>query len=86
MGYIERVTWSQVIVSAPVGIAYFLIVLPQLAGTSPDDIDWITPMLWSIGVGIVASIALSIVWGIVAGRGDRDAHLKDCLLYTSRCV
>ena len=77
MGYIERVTWSQVIVSAPVGIAYFLIVLPQLAGTSPDDIDWITPMLWSIGVGIVASIALSIVWGIVAGRGDRDAHLKD---------
>ena len=49
MGYIERVTWSQVIVSAPVGIAYFLIVLPQLAGTSPDDIDWITPMLWSIG-------------------------------------
>ena len=74
MGYIERVTWSQVIVSAPVGIAYFLIVLPQLAGTSPDDIDWITPMLWSIGVGIVASVLISWFlfgeklngWGIFA--------------------
>ena len=77
MGYIERVTWSQVIVSPPVGIAYFLIVLPQLAAKSANDIDWITPMLWLIGIGIAASIALSIGWGIVAGRGDRDAHLKD---------
>ncbi|GGH48812.1 hypothetical protein [Microbacterium album] len=72
MGYIERTTWSQVIASVVFTAAYALVVLPQLAQRPVQEIGWIVPMLWSIGGAIVASIVLSIVWGILAGMRDRE--------------
>ncbi|QEE60253.1 hypothetical protein FVA74_00745 [Salinibacterium sp. dk2585] len=72
MGYIERITWSQMIASLAGGIVYLAIVLPQLATRAIGEIEWIAPMLWTIGGAIVASIVVSILWGIVAGMVNRD--------------
>ncbi|WP_403022030.1 hypothetical protein [Salinibacterium sp. GXW1014] len=72
VGYIERNTWAQMIASLGGGIMYFAIVLPQLATRPIDEIGWIAPMLWTIGGAIVVSIAVSILWGIVAGMVNRD--------------
>lgn len=68
----ERITWSQMCASLASGIVYFTIVLPQLASRPVGEIDWIAPMLWTIGGAIVASILVSVLWGIVTGMMNRD--------------
>lgn len=70
MGYAERNTWAG-LVAGVVGIAvYVVIVAGQLPSRPVEEIDWLAPMLWTIGGAIAASIVLSIVWGMVAGARD----------------
>jgi MFS family permease len=72
MVYEERNTWSSLIASV-IGIAaYAIVIAPQLASTPVAQIDWLAPMLWTIGGAIVGAIVLSILWGIFAGMRDRD--------------
>ncbi|MGZ8804252.1 MAG: hypothetical protein ACXWZG_02990 [Microbacterium sp.] len=72
MVYEERNTWVGLIVSAIAMTIYVLVVL-QLAGGGPvTDVVWWPIMLWTIGLSIVASIAISILWGILAGMRDPD--------------
>lgn len=72
MVYEERNVWAGLIVSVLVIPAYIVIVLQQAASTPVTEIDWLPPMLWTIGIGIVATIVVSVVWGIVAGARDPD--------------
>ena len=72
MVYEERNVWAGLIVSVLVIPAYIVIVLQQAASTPVTEIDWLPPMLWTIGLGIVATIVVSVVWGIVAGARDPD--------------
>ncbi|MFB4350669.1 hypothetical protein [Microbacterium sp. CR_7] len=72
MVFEERNVWAGLIVSVLVIPAYIVIVLQQAASTPVTEIDWLPPMLWTIGVGIVATIVVSVVWGIVAGARDPD--------------
>lgn len=72
MGYVERNTWSQLIASAGGVVVYLALVLPQLWTTPIDEIAWQWPMAWTITGAIVASIVISILWGIGAGMRDPD--------------
>lgn len=70
MVYQERNTWVQLIVSA-IGMGVYVIVILALAeGGRLIDVVWWPVMLWTVGASIVASIVLSILWGIVAGARD----------------
>jgi MFS family permease len=70
--YEERNTWVGLIVSV-IGIAiYVIVVLQQAAGGPLTDVVWWPIMLWTIGASIVASIVISIVWGMAAGVRDPD--------------
>ncbi|MDT0181721.1 hypothetical protein Q9S36_16205 [Microbacterium sp. ARD31] len=72
MVYEERNVWAGLIVSV-VGVAiYTVLVLPRAIGGDPTQVDWVAPMLWTIGLSIVVSIVVSTVWGIVAGMRDPD--------------
>ncbi|MBD8022708.1 hypothetical protein [Microbacterium gallinarum] len=72
MVYEERNVWAGLIVSI-IGMAiYTVIVLQQAASRPVTEIDWVPIMLWTIGLSIVATIVLSILWGILAGIGDPD--------------
>ena len=72
MVYEERNTWVGLIVSA-IGMTIYVIVVLQQAGGGPlTDVVWWPIMLWTIGASIVASILLSILWGIFAGMRDPD--------------
>jgi hypothetical protein len=72
MVYEERNTWVGLIVSA-IGMTIYVIVVLQQAGDGPvTEVVWWPIMLWTIGLSIVASIALSILWGILAGMRDPD--------------
>jgi hypothetical protein len=72
MVYEERNTWSSLIVSVVGMVVYTVLVLQQVAHTSPEDVDWVPLMLWTIGGSIVAAIIVSIVWGMLAGMRDPD--------------
>jgi hypothetical protein len=72
MVYEERNTWVGLIVSA-IGMAiYVIVVLEQASGGPLTDVAWWPIMLWTIGGSIIASIVLSILWGIVAGMREPD--------------
>ncbi|MGB4778187.1 hypothetical protein [Microbacterium sp.] len=72
MVYEERNIWVGLVVSF-VGVpVYIALVLAQLSQRPVAEVDWVPLMLWTIGLSIAASIALSILWGIVAGIRDRD--------------
>lgn len=72
MVYGERNVWASLGVSVVTMTAYVIVVL-QSAGPGPlADVDWLPLMLWTIGVSIVATIIVSIIWGMVAGARDPD--------------
>lgn len=73
MVYSERNAWSSLVVSV-IGMVVYVVVILQRAGDGPlVDVNWVGPMLWTIGLSIVAAIIVSIVWGIVAGLRDPEA-------------
>ncbi len=73
MGYSERNIWSQLLASLGGTIVYLAIVLPQLFSTPVAEINWVWPMVWTIGGAIVVSIAISIGWGMITGARDPEA-------------
>ncbi|WP_245958530.1 hypothetical protein [Microbacterium bovistercoris] len=73
MVYQERVAWAQLIASVITLAGYVVVVLVQADGGDLASVDWLPLMLWTIGAGIVLSILISVVWGIIAGMRDREA-------------
>ncbi len=72
MVYEERNAWAGLLVSV-VTIAVYIVLTLQSAGDGPlHEVDWLPLMLWTIGGGIVATILISVIWGIVAGARDPD--------------
>ncbi|PQZ49930.1 MULTISPECIES: hypothetical protein [unclassified Microbacterium] len=72
MVYEERNAWAGLIVSPIVMVVYVVVVLQQAAGGPLTGVDWFPLMLWVIGGGIVATIILSVGWGIIAGMKEPD--------------
>lgn len=72
MVYEERNVWAGLIVSPVAAVVYVVLLLQQAGGGPLTATDWFPLMLGTIGGGIVATLVLSIVWGIVAGMTDSD--------------
>lgn len=72
MVFEERNAWAGLIVSPIVMVAYVVLVLQNAGGGPLTDVDWFPLMLWVIGEGIVATIVVSIGWGLIAGIKDPD--------------
>lgn len=73
MVYRERAAWSGLVAAVVTIAAYVVLVLRSAGGGPLESADWFPPMLWSIGGGIVLSILLTIVWGMVAARRDPES-------------
>jgi len=77
MSYEEKGVWSFLAI-AVVGYAVYLgIVLPRLAGTPIADVDYVWPMVWTIGGAIVAGIVSRILIEIVAPSETYRADQRD---------
>jgi hypothetical protein len=77
----EKQSWIYVVVGVLVPLVYFATVLSKVPGTDVATIGYVRPMLTAIGVGIGASIVLSIVAAIIspteAGKTDvRDKEIN----------
>ena len=72
MVYEERNTWAGLIVMAVVLPVYVIAVLQAAGGGPLEEVDWVPLLLWAIGGGILGTIVLSILWGILAGMRDPE--------------
>jgi len=70
----ERNTWIFGVVAIIAYAAYVIVIVRRADGGPISDVAYVAPMLWSIGLAILASIILGILASIVSGR---DAQLKD---------
>lgn len=70
--YAERNTWSGLALTLIAVTVYVVLVLQRAGGGPLTEVDWLPLMLWTIGGGIAATIATSIVWGIIAGMGEPE--------------
>jgi hypothetical protein len=77
MSYEEKGVWSFLAI-AVIGYGIYLwLVLPQLATTAIGEVDYVGPMLWTIGGAIVAGIVARILIEIVVPSEQRTADQRD---------
>jgi hypothetical protein len=73
----EKHSWIYVVVGILVPLVYFATVLSKVPGTDVATIGYVWPMLTAIGVGIGASIVLSILAAIISPREAGKTDVRD---------
>jgi hypothetical protein len=73
----EQQSWIYVVVGVLVPLVYFATVLSKVPGTDVATISYVWPMLTAIGVGIGASIVLSIMAAIISPREAGKTDVRD---------
>lgn len=78
MSYEEKGTWVYLAVSVAGYGVYLSLLLPQLAsGVAVEDVDYVAPMLWTIGGAIVAAIVGRILVEIVFPSESTKGDVRD---------
>ena len=77
----EKTTWVQGILSALTYTAYVSVILALASGRPITDVPYISPMLWAIGVSIVAAIVITILIGILSPRSAGRKDQRDREIY-----
>jgi len=81
LSYGERTAWTYAVVIPAGTLAYLAVVVPRVLTQPVAEVAWAGPMLWSMGLTIVASILGAIVLAVVVrdheGRLDvRDTQIE----------
>jgi len=74
MTYEEKGVWVYILVVLATYSVYVAIVLGQLASSPVAEIDYVPPLLWTIGASIVSAIVLRV---IVETVRPSDSHRGD---------
>ena len=69
MGMDERSAWVQVFAFAITTGAYLAVVIPRVRNNPIDEVQWVVPMLWALGISILTVIVGSIIAGIGGAIG-----------------
>ena len=78
MSYEEKGVWVFLVIAVAGYGVYLGLVLPQLAAAaSVDEVDWVVPMLWTIGGAIVAAIVGRILVEIVSPSDSTRGDVRD---------
>ncbi len=77
MSYEEKGVWSFLAIAVIGYGVYLWLVLPQLWAMPLGEVDYVGPMLWTIGGAIVAGIFSRILIEIVVPSEQRSADQRD---------
>ena len=77
MTYQEKGVWVYIVVVLATYGVYLGIVFSQLASTPVTSIDYVAPLLWTIGASIVCAIVLRIVVEIVRPSESQRSDDRD---------
>jgi hypothetical protein len=73
----EARTWIGSVLAVLTWGIYLVIVLSRAQDVPLASVSYTGPMLWTLGLGILAAIILSIVLGIVFPREKRDQRDRE---------
>ncbi|WP_426508688.1 hypothetical protein ACPPVO_59195 [Dactylosporangium sp. McL0621] len=74
----ERTVWASLATVVVSSGAYGALMVPRLLHQPVAEISWVVPMLWTLGLSIVGSIVLSIVFTIVAEATRGGGSVPAC--------
>ncbi len=77
MTYEEKGVWVYVVVVLGTYGTYAGIILNQLSDTPVAEVDYVAPLLWSIGLSILWSIILRIVVEVFSPSEKQRADTRD---------
>ena len=76
----ERAVWVYLAVFLATSIGYAAVVVPRVMDQPIEDVAWVEPMLWAIGLSIAGTIVGSILAAIGAAIGlavrGRDPNIE----------
>lgn len=72
MVYEERNKWSSLVVTLITTVAYVIVVVQAADGKALTAVEWWPIMAWTIGISVVASVIVSVLWGVIAGIFDPE--------------
>jgi hypothetical protein len=70
----EKSAWIMILIAVVAYAVYVAVLLGRIDGGSISTVDYVRPMLWTIGGSIVAAIVLNIIAGMLS---PKDAGKKD---------
>ena len=77
MAFEEKRAWLMAIVAVVGYAVYVVVVLSRAAGRPLAEVPYAGPMLWTIGLGIVAGIVLGILNGIASREDGLQVDERD---------
>lgn len=77
MTYEEKGVWVYLVVVLATYGVYLGIVLSQLGTTPASEIDYVAPLLWTIGASIASAIVLRIIVEIFAPSDKQKSDARD---------
>ncbi|GHH47187.1 hypothetical protein [Lentzea cavernae] len=77
MAFEEKQAWALAVIAVAGYALYVVLVLTGAAGRPLVDAPYVTPLLWTIGLGIVAGIVSGIWFGIAARDDGLQADERD---------
>jgi hypothetical protein len=80
VAYEEQRAWIMLVVAVAAYVVYLVVVLGRVDGGALSQVDYVGPLLWSVGGAILAGIVGGIVAGIVSGIASgnpKESRLRD---------
>jgi hypothetical protein len=66
MTAVERTVWASLVAVAVSSVGYVGLLSSRLLSQPVEEISWVAPMLWAMGLGVAGSVLLSTVFATVA--------------------
>lgn len=70
----EKSAWIMILVSVVTYAIYVAVIAMRIGDTPISEVEYVAPLLWTIGASIVVAIVLNIAVGIAS---PKDAGKKD---------
>lgn len=77
MSYTEKGTWVYLLASAGVWAGYVVVLLDRADGGPVADVAYVAPMLWAVGISILASTVGRVVVEVVRPSDSSLADERD---------
>ncbi|WP_148575527.1 hypothetical protein [Nocardioides caldifontis] len=74
MSYTEKGTWVYLLASLGVWLGYVAFLLQRRDGGPLDEVAYVGPLLWSVGISVLASTVGRVLFEVVR---PSDSHLAD---------
>ena len=72
----ERAVWTYLVMLIGSTVAYAAVVIPRALDTPIEDVEWVVPMIWAIGIAIVGTV-LGAIASAIASAVERAARGRD---------